>query len=211
MPHSVTPRAPHADWSKHVDDSVEVSSLMLATMIPELQEIFENHTAFDMINQLKEMFQQQARTERFETVRSLHACKMEGGGNIRNHVLMIKGHLDHLEFLGSKYPTDLAADIILNSLPKSYEPFIMNHKMNGWEKPISELHQKLKTADKNLPKKTPHVLMIRECGTKKPKAPNSKAKFVKGKGKKVAGTPPTKKKDNVAKEDACFECEVIGH
>ena len=53
----VTPRAPHADWSKHVDDSVDVSSLMLATMISELQEIFENHTAFDMINHLKEMFQ----------------------------------------------------------------------------------------------------------------------------------------------------------
>lgn len=33
----VTPRAPHAEWSKHLDDSIEVASLMLATMIPELQ------------------------------------------------------------------------------------------------------------------------------------------------------------------------------
>ena len=56
----------------HVDDSVEVSSLMLATMIPDLQKDLVNHNAYDMISQLKEMFQQLARTERFEAVRALH-------------------------------------------------------------------------------------------------------------------------------------------
>src|SRR3954447_20126363 len=49
----VTPRAPHTAWTKHVDDSIEVSSLMLASMIPELQKDLELLTAYDMIVQLK--------------------------------------------------------------------------------------------------------------------------------------------------------------
>ena len=128
------PRGPHTAWLKHIDDSVEVSSLMLASMIPDLQKDLVNHSAYDMITQLKEMFQQQARTERYETVRALHGCKMEEGGNVSSHVLKMKSHLGHLERLDHPYPLALAPDLILNSLPKSYDHFILNYNMNGWEK-----------------------------------------------------------------------------
>ena len=208
-----TPKNAHDAWLKLVDNSIDVSCLMLATMIPDLQKDLENLGAYDMIIHLKELFQQQARTERFDTVRALHSCKMEEGGNVSTHVLKMKSHLDHLERLGSKYPLDLATDMILNSLPKSYDSFIMNYNMNDWEKSISELHSMLKTAENNIPKKPSNVLMIREGKIKKPKPTNFKAKtkFVKGKGKKVAPVPQPKKKDKVAKEDVCFECGVIGH
>lgn len=45
---------------------------MHATMIPDLQRDLEHHTTYDMIEHLKEFFGEQARTESFETVRSLH-------------------------------------------------------------------------------------------------------------------------------------------
>nr|KAJ0200798.1 hypothetical protein LSAT_V11C600316020 [Lactuca sativa] len=61
---------------------------------------------------------------------------------------MMKSYMDQLERLGSPYPQDLAIDIILNYLPKSYNVFIMKYNMNGWEKPISELHGMVKTAEK---------------------------------------------------------------
>ena len=38
---------------------------MLASMEPDLQQQFKNIEAFDMIENLKSMFQMQARTERF--------------------------------------------------------------------------------------------------------------------------------------------------
>ena len=128
---------------------------MLACMIPELQKDLELFAAFEMIAHLNEMLQQQARTEPFDTVRALHACRMDEGGDVSAHVLKMKSHMDHLERLGSKYPLDLATDLILNSLPKSYDGFVLNYNMKGWDKPISELHAMLKTADKNLPRKTP--------------------------------------------------------
>ena len=166
-----------------------------------------------MITHLKEMFDKQARTERFETVRGLHGCKMEETGNVSTHVLKMKSYLDHLERLGSPYPLTLATDLILNSLPKSYDTFIMNNNMNGWDKPISELHSMLKTAEKNIPRKSSQVLMIREGQIKKPKGKNSKGKPYVGKGKRkmFPQAQQPKKKEKVAKEDACFECGVIGH
>ena len=52
-------------YQKLVDESNEISCLMLASMEPDLQQQFENIEAFDMIENLKSMFQMQARTERF--------------------------------------------------------------------------------------------------------------------------------------------------
>jgi hypothetical protein len=53
-------------YKKAMDANLEVSCLMLACMEPELQVHFEtNHEAHDMIMALKDMFQTQARAERF--------------------------------------------------------------------------------------------------------------------------------------------------
>ena len=158
------------------------------------------------------MFQQQARTERYKTVHALQGLKMEEGANVSNHVLKMKSHLDHLERLEHPYPLALATDLILNSLSKFYDTFILNYNMNGSEKTILELHLMLRTAENNIPKKPNQVLMIWEGRVKKPKHNNSKSKgkFVKVKGKQVAQAPPAKK-DKVAKNDPCFECGLVGY
>ncbi|XP_023733622.1 uncharacterized protein LOC111881462 [Lactuca sativa] len=86
--------------------------------------------------------------------------------------------------------------------------------MNGWDKPICKVHGMLKTIDKNIPWKTPQVLMIRARQDKKKKqGKNSKGKpqAGKGKGKKDPQNPPPKKKKNVAKYNTCFECGFVGH
>ena len=103
-----------------------------------------------MIEHLKEMFGRQARIEMFDTMRALHAMKMEESGNVSTHVLKLKSYMDQLERLGSPYPQHLATNIILKSLAKSYNAFIMNYNMNMWEKPISDFHGMLKTEEKNV-------------------------------------------------------------
>nr|KAJ0208644.1 hypothetical protein LSAT_V11C400177410 [Lactuca sativa] len=206
-------KAAHDAWLKHIDDSLDVSCLMLASMVLDLQRDLEHYTAFDMIEHLKEMFGKQARIERYDIMRALHSMKMEENGNVSTHVLKMKSYMDQLERLGSPYPQDLAADIILNSLPKSYNAFIMNYNMNGWEKHISKLYGMLKTAGKNIPSKTPQVLVIREGKVKKNKGKNFKGKpqASKGKGKKAPQNSPPNKKEKVAKYDTCFKCGVVRH
>nr|KAJ0201275.1 hypothetical protein LSAT_V11C600313920 [Lactuca sativa] len=126
----------------------------------------------------------------------------------------MKRHLDQLERLGSPYPLDLATNIILNPLPKCYDTFIMNYNMNEWDKSISELHGMLKIVEKNIPRKTPQVLMIWGGGQVKNKnqCKNSKGKPQDGnsKGKKGPQNLPPKKKEKVAKNDTSFECGVVG-
>jgi hypothetical protein len=48
-----------------LDESTEISCLMLADIEPDLQQQFENVEAYDMIERLKSMFQAQARTKRY--------------------------------------------------------------------------------------------------------------------------------------------------
>lgn len=107
---------------------------MLATMISCLQRHMEHHDAYDMVEHLKEMFGRQAMTERFETIRYLHGCKMEETSNVSTHVLKMKSYMNNLKRLGSPHLQDLATDLILNLLPKSYDTFIMNYNMNCWDK-----------------------------------------------------------------------------
>ena len=146
-PAANAPRAHRDAYAKHKDDFVDVGCLMLATMVPEIQRDLEHMEAYEMIVHLKEMFQQQARQERFETTKALHSCKMAEGVSVSSYVLKMKSYLDHLEWLGFPMSQELATYLILNSLPDSYDQFVMNYNMNNMEKSVSELHVMLKTAE----------------------------------------------------------------
>ncbi|KAK9109946.1 hypothetical protein Sjap_018006 [Stephania japonica] len=164
--------------NKHVNDSTDVACIMLATMVPELQKDMELMEAYDMAVTLKEMFQQQARQERFETVKNLHSCKMTEGASVSPHVLKMKGYVDQLDRLGFPISQELATDLILNSLPESYSQFVMNYNMNNMEKSISELHLMLKTAEQNIKKPSGNVLMVQKGKGMKKKG-KGKAKVAK--------------------------------
>ncbi|GJT41240.1 retrotransposon protein, putative, ty1-copia subclass [Tanacetum coccineum] len=47
------------------------------SMSPELQMTLENYKAYDMIQELKTMFEEQGKQELFETIKAFHACKQE--------------------------------------------------------------------------------------------------------------------------------------
>ena len=81
------PRAERDAYSKHLNDSMDLTCLMLTTMNSELQKQFDEMEAFDMMVHLKGMFQEEARQERFATTKALNACKMTPGTSISAHVL----------------------------------------------------------------------------------------------------------------------------
>lgn len=103
-------------YQKLVDESNEISCLMLASMEPDLQQKFENIEAFDMIENLKSMFQMQARTERFNFWRSLMDCKLKEGDPLSPHVIKMIGYMQVLDRLGFPLGDELSTDTILGSL-----------------------------------------------------------------------------------------------
>ena len=66
---------------------------MLACMEPELQMQFENnHAAHDMIVALQDIFQTQARTERFNVSKSFAETKLAEGASVGPHVIKMVGY-----------------------------------------------------------------------------------------------------------------------
>ncbi|KAJ9542835.1 hypothetical protein OSB04_029341 [Centaurea solstitialis] len=220
-PPATAPAAARNAHKKHSDDLLDVACLMLATMSPDLQAGLINTNAYDMIRQLRDMFQTQARTECYDATKAFNECKMIKGTSVSDHVMKMKRHLDHLERLGHPVPLQLATDTILNSLSDDYKPFVVNYNMNNMEKSIAELHSMLKTTELNMgtKNKTKDVLMVRDGGVKKKNRHTSTSKGKgpvqavqsapkkgksKGKGKKV-------KPNKARTENRCFTCNEVGH
>ncbi|GKA54278.1 hypothetical protein Tco_0753227 [Tanacetum coccineum] len=99
------PAAPAADsdaevlsqWNAIYDAYNEVACLILGSMTHELHRQFENSSPYDMIKELKAMFEKQARVERFDLIQTFHACKQEEGkpvaayANKKSHKVKGKG------------------------------------------------------------------------------------------------------------------------
>ncbi|GKE69923.1 hypothetical protein Tco_1527995, partial [Tanacetum coccineum] len=79
LPLPVAPQAVRDTYEVLFDAQNKVACLMLGSMSPELQRVLENYKAYDMIQELKTMFEEQAKQELFEIVKVFHACKQEDG------------------------------------------------------------------------------------------------------------------------------------
>ncbi|GJW13074.1 retrotransposon protein, putative, ty1-copia subclass [Tanacetum coccineum] len=211
-----------AQWTALYDAHTEIACLMLGSMTPELHRQFELHYPYDMIQELRSMFEKQAGVEKFDLIQSFHACKQEEGKSVADYVLKMKGYVEQLERLGYMLPQDISVGLILNGLTKDFVGFVRNYNMHNMGKTIGEIHAMLIEYEKGLPKKaeTPQVMMIKSGKIQKAnkKSLNAKGKNKgngKGKDKKVYIPKPNNSKpaakERPAKDDACHHCKEVGH
>ena len=69
---------------------------------------------------------------------------MEENSSFSEHILKMSGYHKHLTQLGVNLPDDSVIDRVLQSLPPSYESFVMNYNMQGMDKIIPKLFAMLK-------------------------------------------------------------------
>ncbi|GKD46915.1 hypothetical protein Tco_1271560 [Tanacetum coccineum] len=126
-------------WKAVYDAHNEVVCLMLGSMNPELHRLFENSLPYDMIQELKSIFEKQAE---------------------------VKGYVEQLERLGYVIPQDISVGLILNGLISDFAGFVRNYNMHNMGKTIGELHALLIEYEKGLPKKAaaPQVMAIQGGG-----------------------------------------------
>ncbi|GJZ16338.1 hypothetical protein Tco_0552015 [Tanacetum coccineum] len=89
----------------------------------QLQKEMDDRIAFDMIDELKNMFQTQESQEFFDTQRKLNACKIEDGQSVSFHVLKTKSCIDKLERLGHPMLHVLAVNTVFETLEKEGRKF----------------------------------------------------------------------------------------
>ncbi|KAL0287596.1 UNVERIFIED_CONTAM: hypothetical protein Sradi_7120300 [Sesamum radiatum] len=135
--------------------------------------------------------------------------------------------VEKLEDLKAGLNNDTYIDVILQSLPPSYDPFIFNYNMNGLEKSIHELINMLVQYEATNRKSEPSVL-VGEASTSKMKSKGAR-RWKRKKGKETTvtatastgGAPPAapkakgKGKVGVSQQsranDVCTHCHGKGH
>ncbi|KAK8564604.1 hypothetical protein V6N12_058187 [Hibiscus sabdariffa] len=151
-PAANAPRADKQKFKKHMDDMLDVSCLMLATMTSELQKQHEDMGAYEIIQNLKAIYEGQARQERYEISKALFQCKMSEGSPVGAHVIKMMDYIQTLEKLGFPLKDELATDVILQSLSDSFKPLVLNFNMNEINKTLPQLLGMLQTAKSDLKK-----------------------------------------------------------
>ncbi|GKA60188.1 retrotransposon protein, putative, ty1-copia subclass [Tanacetum coccineum] len=204
----------------HYDDTNKVSCIMASSMNPELQKTFENTWAYEINQQLKEMFQAKSSKERLDVVKSLMACKPKPEASIYAFVLEMKGYFDRLESLNMVFDVELSINIILSSLPADYNQFVLLYQINEKETSIMELHSFLQTAEQGIKKidvpSTSEALVLtvgHNAKKRKTSHSNWKGKAIKGKSNRGS---KRKAESDIAptsnpKEAVCFYCNTKGH
>nr|GEX76145.1 hypothetical protein [Tanacetum cinerariifolium] len=181
-----------AEWNALYDAYNEVACLMLGSMTPELHRIFENYSPYEMLQELKSMFEKLVRVERFDLIKTFHACKQEEGNPVAAYVLQMKGYINQLERLGYLLPQDIIVGLILNDLTKHFVRFVRNYNTHNIRKTIDELHAILIEYEKGLPKNA--------------ETPQDKPVYIpKPKNPKPAA------KEHPSKDDTCHHCKEVGH
>ena len=192
-------------WATKNDDCSTVQYLMLTCMSPELQKHFEFQSAHDMIKAMDALYKLNARPERYEITKTMIECKMAEGSLVGEHVVTLAGYAERLKALEFPIPLALVVDMILASLPPSYDGFIMNYNMNGMNKAPNELLAMLKTPEAGLQKNRKHVMLVNKTTCFK-----KKGKSKKGKGAGMTGSQ-SKSKGGAKTETECFYCKGPGH
>ena len=100
-------------WQSKADDYSIVQCAMLYGLEPGLQQRFERHGAYEMFQELKLIFQANARIERYEVSNKFYSCKMEENSSVSEHILKMSGYNNHLIQLGVNLPDDCVIDRIL--------------------------------------------------------------------------------------------------
>ncbi|KAL3513245.1 hypothetical protein ACH5RR_025962 [Cinchona calisaya] len=96
-------------------------SYSLASMTNVLQKQHESlPTARNMMMNLKEMFDEQSRNARQVVMKKLLSAKMIEGTPMRMHMLNMMSFIDELGLLGTEIDFTTKTDVVLSSLPNSF-------------------------------------------------------------------------------------------
>ena len=82
--------------------------------------------AYSIVHHLRELYNKQARTERFKVPELLFGSKMEEGTSLVQHALKMCEYIERLNQLGYWMDFELSIDLILDSLPDYKMNYIMS-------------------------------------------------------------------------------------
>ncbi|KAL0301613.1 UNVERIFIED_CONTAM: hypothetical protein Sradi_6438100 [Sesamum radiatum] len=136
-----------------------------------------------ILHSMEDVYAIPDRRTRYVATKEFFRAKLTEGSSVQDHGVKMLSLAEKLEDLKPGLENDTYIDVILQSLPPSYDPFIDNFNMNGLEKSINELINMLVQYEATIKKSAPSVL-IGEASTSKAKGKRAgRWKTKKGKAK----------------------------
>ncbi|XP_016541856.1 uncharacterized protein LOC107842490 [Capsicum annuum] len=135
---------------------------ILASMVNVLQHQHQfMTTVHDMLESLKEMFDEQNHVAKQMVIKELLTTKMLEETSVREHVLKMISLLNELEILGAVIDTESQVEMVLQILPKSFQQFFLNYNMNKMDLSLAKLLNELQAAESITKQQAPlAVLMV---------------------------------------------------
>ncbi|GER47805.1 gag-pol polyprotein [Striga asiatica] len=186
----------YARWKK-ADEMAKC--YILASMSNVLQHQHQSKdTAADILLNLRDL--------------ALMSTRMAEGTPVREHALRVMAQLNELEVMGGYIDGETQVDIMLQSLPKSFDQFRLNYNMHKMHMALPELLAELQSAEA-LFTQAPQVLVAEQAG---PSRPHKGRKRKKSAGKVKAQDAPVYPRPTpqaVAKKPKgrCHKCNKSGH
>ncbi|KAL0292954.1 UNVERIFIED_CONTAM: hypothetical protein Sradi_6964500 [Sesamum radiatum] len=174
-------------FDKWHEDNRKVRSIILASMTNEIQKQYDRLEDVPSIMLcMKDVYAVPDRHIIYAATKAFFGTKMTEGCSVQSHGVTMLSLVEKLEDLKVGLNNDTYIDVILQSLPPSYDPFIVNYNMNGLEKSIHELINMLVQYEAPTRKSEPSVL-VGEASTSKAKDKGAR-RWKRKKGKRTAVT-----------------------
>src|SRR5436309_1729202 len=166
------------------EDDIQARCLMLASMTPQLQRQHESMQHASEIHQhLKDLFQVADRSLRYSIASELYSRKLRKGGDVLEHGLKMIEGIERLEAFGEINKNELYEDLILHSMPPSFNQFRVNYLLANKKHTHIELINLLKNAQDTMSNSERPVLVAQTSKASRHK----ESKTTKGKKKKKSG------------------------
>ncbi|KAL0325249.1 UNVERIFIED_CONTAM: hypothetical protein Sradi_5094200 [Sesamum radiatum] len=156
-------------FKKWLEDNRKVCSIILAPMTNDIQKQYDRlDDVLSIMLRMKEVYAVPDKHIKYAVTKVLFGTKMTEGSSVQSHGVKMLSLVEKLEDLKARLDNDTYFNVIIQSLPPSYDPFIINYNVNGLEKSIHELINMLVQYKVTTHKYVPAVL-VGEASTSKTK------------------------------------------
>ncbi|KAL0291851.1 UNVERIFIED_CONTAM: hypothetical protein Sradi_7010900, partial [Sesamum radiatum] len=123
------------------EDNQKVHSFALSSMSNEIQKQYERYEdVWSIMHRMKELYAVSERNIRYAATKAFFGARMIEGSFVREHGVMMLSLVEQLKDLQADFDKkETYVNVILQSLPLSYDQFIINYNMSGLEKSLHEL------------------------------------------------------------------------
>ncbi|XP_009617455.1 uncharacterized protein [Nicotiana tomentosiformis] len=133
-----------------------VQCYILASMSNLLQHQHQSmESVYDILVNLKEMFGDQNCAAKQTFMKALLNIKMVEGSSVTDHVLKMMRLLNGLEVLGANMDKDTQVEMILQTLPNSFQQFHLNYNLNKMDLSLVKLLNELQSAETIIKQQAP--------------------------------------------------------